>query len=305
MAFTVTVLGNNAAVPAQGRHPTALVVNLNEQFYLLDCGEGTQMRLLDLKIKPGRLHTIFISHLHGDHYFGLVGLLTSFHLNRRELPLTIICPKGLQEIIQLQFKYSDTHLCYPLHIIEVDAESNKKVFENNAVEVFTIPMIHRIPTCGYLFREKEGQRRINVEATTKYEVSFQHFNNLKAGKDYINTKGETIKNESLTFNPHPIRTFAFCSDTLYTETYLDIIKNADTIYHESTFLEEDGERATERFHCTAIQAATIAKKAHVKKLLLGHFSAKYPGTDLFGIEARTVFENSVATVEGESYNVGE
>ena len=305
MTFSVTVLGNNAALPAKGRHPTALVLNHNEEFCLLDCGEGTQMRFIDLKIKTGRLHTIFISHLHGDHCFGIPGLLTSLHLNRREQPLTIIGPKGLKEIIELQFSYSDTHLCYPLHFMEVDTKAHAKVYENDLIEVFTIPMTHRIPCCGYLFKEKVGLRKINIEEVTRLEIPYSFYSGFKQGKDYVTEKGETILNKQLTFDPGPPRTFAFCSDTIFNEKYIDILHGADLIYHESTFLEEDKEKATDRFHCTAEQAATIAKKAGVKKLLLGHFSARYETLEMFGAEAKTVFTNSVVSREGETYNVGE
>jgi ribonuclease Z len=301
MTFNVTILGNNAAIPAFGRHTTAQVVNHNEEFFLLDCGEDTQSRLKENKIKPGRLNNIFISHLHGDHYFGLIGLITTLHLNRRTNPLNIYAPKGIKEIIELQLNYSNTITSYSLNFFEVDTQSHYKIFENQNLQVFTIPHVHRIPCCGYLMLEKKGVRRINVEEINKFNIPFELYDNIKSGLDITLDDGTFINNKSVTLDPHTIRSYAFCSDTIYTDTYIEIIKGVDLLYHESTFLSDDESRAKERYHCTAKQAAQIALAANAKKLLLGHFSSKYENTFLFENEAREIFEPSYASVEKSTY----
>lgn len=302
MTFEVTILGSNSAIPAHGRHPTAQVLNHNENFFLLDCGEGTQMRLSQLKIRRSKIDHIFISHLHGDHYYGLPGLITSYHLLQRKEPLHIFAPNGLKEIIDLNFKYSNTHLLYELQFHEFGCDSPEKIFESGELIVTTIPMNHRIPCCGFIFREKKHPRKILPEKLEAYHVPVSAIADLKHGKDFV-TEGKTIRNSELTGDSPPQRSYAFCSDTLYNEGIISMIEGADLVYHEATFMNESADRATQTFHCTTAQAATIANKARAGKLLIGHFSAKYTELELMLEEARVIFPNTELAIEGEKYSV--
>ncbi|MBK9733060.1 MAG: ribonuclease Z [Chitinophagaceae bacterium] len=297
MTFEVTILGSNSALPAHGRHPTSQVLNHNEKLFLIDCGEGTQIQLTNYRIKRSKINQIFISHLHGDHYYGLIGLLTSYHLLKRVEPLHLFCPKGLKEILDLNFKYSDTHLTYELVVHEIDCSSSKLVFENEHLSVTTIPMKHRIPCCGFLFREKARDRRILPEKLEQFEIPLSNIVDLKAGKD-VTVGGRTIANHELTGEPPAPRCYAFCSDTLYSEHFLTQVKGVDLLYHEATFMEESAERASLTFHSTTLQAAKIALKAEVKKLLIGHFSAKYEDLQLVLQEAASIFPDTQLAIEG-------
>jgi ribonuclease Z len=302
MTFEVTILGSNSALPAHGRHPTSQVLNHNEKIFLLDCGEGTQIRMSQLKIKRSKIDHIFISHLHGDHYYGLIGLLTSYHLLRRSEPLHLYAPKGLKEIIDLNFVYSNTKLVYDLIVHETDCETSVLIFENDALMVSTIPMKHRIPCCGFLFREKNHERKIIAEKLTEYAIPVSAIPDLKKGSD-LQLDGKTIPNAELTTDPPPPRTYAFCSDTLYNEEVAEYAKEVDLMYHEATFMEESKERAELTFHSTTLQAATIAKMARVKKLMIGHFSAKYENLELLRKESSTIFENTILAIEGDTYRL--
>ena len=302
MTFEVTILGSNSAIPAHGRHPTAQVLNHNEKFFLLDCGEGTQMRLSQLKIRRSKIDQIFISHLHGDHYYGLPGLLTSYHLLQRREPLHIFAPKGLKEIIELNFKYSNTRLIYDLQFHEFGCVSPEKIFESEELIVTTLPMNHRIPCCGFLFREKKHSRKILPEMLEVYKIPVSAIADLKRGKDFAIGE-KIIPNSELTSDPLPARTYAFCSDTLYNEEFISLIEGADLMYHEATFMNESAQRAVQTFHCTTAQAATIANKAGAGKLLIGHFSAKYTELELMLEEARVIFQNTELALEGEKFSV--
>ncbi|MBA3647604.1 MAG: ribonuclease Z [Chitinophagales bacterium] len=301
--FEITVLGSNSAIPSHGRHPTSQVLNHNEKYYLIDCGEGTQMQLSTYKIKRSKINHIFISHLHGDHYYGLIGLLTSYHLLKRPEPLHIYGPKGLKEVIDLNFQYSDTHLSYELISHEISYGENL-IFDSDEISVTTIPMKHRIPCCGFLFREKKSGRKILADKMEEYEIPYSMIPDLKKGYD-ITINGLSILNQEVTADPPLPRSYAFCSDTKSNEDIIPQISNADLLYHEATFMEESVERAALTFHSTAFQAALIARKANVKRLLIGHFSAKY--TELNGIckEAQSIFSNTDVAIEGEKYSIGE
>lgn len=290
-------------MPAYGRHPTSQFLNIGEYCFLVDCGEGTQMQMNRHHIKRSRINQIFISHLHGDHYFGLIGLITSYHLNKRKETLEIFCPEGLKEIVKLHLKVSDTKLNYKIIFHIVDSTQFQKIFENEILEVHSIPLNHRIPTNGFLFREKKNLRRINAIEATRLEIPVSFFNDLKEGKDFVKEDGTFVKNLDVTFEPHRSRSYAFCSDTNYFEPIIDCIKNVDLLYHESTFLDDSVARAAETYHSTAKQAATIALKSEVKKLLLGHFSAKYEDLNLFSAEAKTVFPNAEIAEEGKRFEV--
>lgn len=267
----------------------------------MDCGEATQLQMKRYKLRPQRIGSIFISHLHGDHYLGLMGLLSTMHLMGRVKPLNLYGPKGLAEIITLQLQYSQTVFNYDVNYVEVDTEANKVVHEDDFVTVSSIPLDHRIPCCGYLFQEKKKNRRIRKDVIPE-GFSIRNIIRLKHGEDIFNDDGELLyKNKELTLDPRKSYTYAFCSDTKYNESIIPIVEGADMLYHESTFLDEHMDRASNTYHSTAKEAATIAKKAEVGKLLLGHFSVRYKELEPIEEEARTVFEESYLALEGEEF----
>lgn len=303
MIFELTILGSNAAIPAYNRHPTAQLLQIDQHYFLIDCGEGTQMQLSKFKIRYNRIGYIFISHLHGDHYLGLVGLLSTMHLHKRSEDLYLYGPKGLSDMISLQLKYSDTRLNYRIHFQEIDTEMGQVVLENEWLTVETIPLVHRINCAGFLFREKPKKRRLRKEVLPP-GLSLATMSQLKKGHDITNAEGELIyRNEEYTLPPRKSRSYAYCSDTRYNEDMIGQIQGVDLLYHESTFLEEEAVRAGETFHSTARQAATIARLAQVGKLVLGHYSSRYKDLSLFRAEASLVFESVVLSIEGESIAV--
>jgi ribonuclease Z len=304
MVFELTILGSNASSFAYGRHHTSQLLNHNYEYYLIDCGEGTQIRLNKLDVKVHRIKHIFISHLHGDHYLGLVGLISSMHLNNRTEDLHIYGPAGLDEIITLQLRLSDTQLRYPLHFVETNTEESVCVFENELLTVHTIPLDHRIRCAGFLFREKPKKRRIRMEKL-KNGYTNHDLNQLKLGHDIVDEDGNVLyKNEDVTLPPRPSRSYAYCSDTRYSEAIIPLVQEVDLLYHESTFLNDRLQRATETFHSTAKQAATIALKANVQQLMLGHYSSRYKQLMPLLHEAQEVFANSILSVEGCVVKVG-
>ena len=303
MLFELTILGCNSAIPAYDRHPTAQILNVYENLYLIDCGEGTQMQMTKYNIRRTRINQIFISHLHGDHVFGLIGLLTSLSLAGRKEVLDIFAPAGLEEMIRIQLNHTGGLLNYPMDFHVVDTTSHEKIFEDEHLEVYSIPLIHRIPTSGYLFKEKQRPLNLIQDAIEKYNIQFEFIPEIKKGKDYITSSGEVIPNQLLTLAPYKPRTYAYCSDTIYTETIVPIIKEADMLYHETTFCEDRAEQAVITKHSTAKQAATIAQKANVGLMITGHYSSRY--LDLYPLlkEAQSVFESTVLGIEGQKYLV--
>ncbi|MEO6849431.1 MAG: ribonuclease Z, partial [Mucilaginibacter sp.] len=236
MRFEVTILGSSSATPIFNRNPSAQALNINEHLYLIDCGEGTQQQMLHFDVKASRIDHIFISHLHGDHYLGLVGLLSSMHLNGRTKPLSIYCPTELKEIIDLQLKYSETSLQYPVNFIFTHADQVEIILDNQDIVVETIPLDHRIPCTGFLFRQKTRQRKIVKEKIEHLDIPAEYFSGLKKGADYLAPDGKLYKNADLTTSPDAAKTYAYCSDTLYNEKYFAQISNSDLLYHESTFM---------------------------------------------------------------------
>ncbi|MEZ4916675.1 MAG: ribonuclease Z [Chitinophagales bacterium] len=301
--FSLTILGCNSAVPAFDRFPTSQLLKYKNESILIDCGEGTQFQFSKFKIKRANLNYIFISHLHGDHYFGLVGLLNSFRLGGREAPLHIYGPPELEQIIQLQADYTREDWLYPVYFHAHNYGKSYKIAETKYLEVFTIPLEHRIPCNGFLFVEKPKPKKINAEALLKYSVPNTFIPKLRIGKDFVNDKGEIIKNELLTFEPEVCKKYAYCSDTVYNEAIIPIIKDADLLYHEATYLSSEEDKAEKWNHSTAKQAALIAKKANVGKLILGHYSAKYHDIRPFQAEAKEVFENTELAVDGKEFEV--
>ncbi len=297
--LAVTILGNNSAVPAHNRHPTSQVIQTHDHKFLVDCGEGTQMQMSAYKIKPGKINRIFISHLHGDHYFGLVGLLTTLGLNNRKTELNIYSPEGLKEIVELQFKMADANLSYPLHFHILKNEGI--IYEDKKIEIKCFRVNHRIECWGFLFSEKKNSRKIDPRKVAQYNIPTSHYEHLQEGGDYITASAEIIKNDILTSPGLHSSSYAYCADTGYFEQIVDKIKDVDLLYHESTYLDAFEEKASARFHSTSRQAATIAKKANVKKLLLGHFSSMYDNIDQFKNEACEIFENTECAIEGVCY----
>lgn len=297
--IAVTILGNNSAVPAYGRHPTAQVVQTRNHFFLIDCGEGTQMQMSLYKIKRSKINHIFISHLHGDHYFGLIGLLNSFALNRRDNDLHIYAPEGLEKIIQLQLTLADAQLPYLIHYHKLEKEGI--LIEDDKIQVSAFKVNHRITCFGFVFREKKFLRKLNIEQVRKFNIPKEFYGNLHHGDDYFTPENEVIQNEILTTAASPAKTYAYCADTAYFENICQHIRDVDLVYHEATYLHELEEKARARFHSTTIHAATIAKKSNVGRLLLGHFSSMYEELEIFREEARTVFENTEISQEGTCY----
>jgi len=299
--LAVTILGNNSAVPAFDRHPTSQVVTLNGENFLVDCGEGTQIQMINYKIRRSRITHVFISHLHGDHYFGLAGLLNSFSLLSRQQELHVFGPSALKEIIEMQLRVADTRMCYPLHFHSITGPAT--LVDNENIEIKCFPTQHRIECYGFSFREKRKPRRLIIDSVKENNIPLHFYENLRNGEDFVTSLGEVIKNDWLTTKATPGKTYAFCADTRYNESMIEHIRDFDMIYHETTYLDSFGERAYERFHSTTRQAATIAQKAGVKKLLIGHFSSKYDKLDEFEKEAREVFKNTELALEGVSYRI--
>ncbi|PJJ79168.1 ribonuclease Z [Mucilaginibacter auburnensis] len=301
MRFEVTILGSSSATPIYNRNPTSQVLNINERLYLIDCGEGTQQQMLRFDIKASRIDHIFISHLHGDHYLGLVGLLSSLHLNGRKKPLALYGPAPLMEIIDLQLKYSETVLQYQIQFTATDASKVETILINDDVTVETIPLDHRIPCTGFLFREKKRLRKLIKEELERLNVSVAYYTAIKKGADYTAPDGTVYPNEQLSVDSNAPRTYCYCSDTMPTPSYFDQIKNADLLYHEATFLNAMLDRAIETHHTTALQAGEVALNNQAKKLLIGHFSARYKVLDELLDEAMSVFPNTELAIEGKTF----
>ncbi len=302
MIFSVQILGSNSALAANGRYPTAQVLRYDNSSFLIDCGEGTQMRMSKFHVKRSKIKHIFISHLHGDHYFGLIGLLTSYHLMKREAPLTIFAPEPLENIINTQLQASNTVLKYPITYVVTKANKKNQIFENDHLKVFSFPLKHRIPTTGFLFEEKVASRRVDGSKTDILKLSRQQFNALKDGED-ITVNDVVYKNETLTFDPYKSRSYAFCSDTVFYPELSEVISNVDLLYHEATFTKEAVQRALDTYHSTTEQAGEIAKIVDAKQLLIGHFSSKYRELNPVLEETKEVFSNTKLAIEGDTFEI--
>lgn len=304
MSLKLTILGYNSAVPKRKVAPTAQLLEVESRMFLIDCGEGTQVQLRKAKAKFSRINHIFISHLHGDHVFGLIGLISSFQLLGRETPLHIFGPKGIQDFIMNQLRHTESKCTYELLFTELDKTESVKIYEDEKVEVFTIPLQHRIYTNGYLFREKPKLRKLNIDAIHGYpEIEICDYENLRRGRDFKLENGELIPNSKLTFDPPKTQSYAFCSDTCYWPEIVPIIKGVDLLYHESTFLSDLQEMADRTAHSTAREAAMIARDAEVGQLILGHFSNRYEDLSVFLDEAKPVFENTILPTQLGVYEI--
>ncbi len=303
MPFELTILGSSSATPTFNRHPTAQVLNIRERFFLIDCGEGTQTQLVRYKLRYNRIGHIFISHLHGDHYLGLMGLLSTMHLQGRTTELHLFAQQELMDIIELQLRLSQTVLRYNLIFHPVKNYSGNVIHEDEDVIVSTMVLNHRIPCTGFLFREKPKPRKLLINKMKQYNIPFQYFAGIKNGEDFEDDFGNIIANKDLTMSSGKPRSYAFCSDTMYMEQLADEVKDVDLLYHESTFMHDLLDRAKATFHSTSIEAATIALKATVGQLIIGHFSARYKDLLPMLREARTVFANTELAIEGTKFVV--
>lgn len=297
----LTILGCYAATPRTLTNPTSQVLEIKNRLFLIDCGEGTQVQLRKNKIKFSKINHIFISHLHGDHLYGLIGTISTFSLLGRTTDLHVYGPKGIKELILLQLKLTESWTTYNLFFHELESKESEIIFEDKRVIVKTIPLKHRVYTNGYLFQEKPDERKLDVEAVQKYDIHVAYYQKIKNGSDITLDNGTVIENEKLTFDPPPAKSYAFCSDTVYHEAVIPIIQNADILYHESTFLNSEAPLAQKTLHSTAKEAATIALKANVKQLILGHYSTRYDGLERFKEEAEQVFPNVLLADDGVSF----
>ena len=297
----LTILGNNSAIPAFGRNPTAQVLQSDEDYFLIDCGEGTQLQMARYKVRSSRINHIFISHLHGDHYFGLIGLITSMSLLNRVQDLHIYGPAPLEQIINLQLNVADIKLSYLLKFYSIADEG--VIVDESKFSVTAFQVKHRIECWGFLFKQKRKPRSIDPARVKAYEIPSSFYEKLQRGEDYTNRKGTIIPNEEVTIANTPAKSYAYCADTIFDESLADKIQGVDLLYHETTYLKESAEKAAARFHCTTEQAARIALKAGAKKLIIGHFSSRYEVLDEFLSETIEVFENTELAMEGACFKV--
>lgn len=295
--FAITILGSNSALPAYGRHPSSQLINIHQSCLLMDCGEGTQFRLKTFKCSPMKIDYIFISHLHGDHVFGLPGLLTSYILLRRTHELTIVGPKGIKGFVETIFHYTYTTLPFPLKIIETDPTVSKLIFENTDFQAITLPLDHSIPCNGYLFREKQGHYNIDKSIISEYQLTIQDILQIKDGYTIETIKGKLEPYQALYQKKTPA-SYAYCTDTAYRPDLADLLLGVDTIYHETTYEHDLAEKARERKHSTSHEAAITAKNANAKMLIIGHLSSKYPNHFKILEECRAVFPNTHYAFEG-------
>lgn len=303
MGFELTILGSSSATPIYNRHPTSQLLYIRERHFLIDCGEGTLMQLLRYRIKYHKISHIFISHLHADHYLGLMGLLSTFNLQGRTVSLHLYGQQELMDVLEMQLRLSNTQLRYHLIFHPVRHYTAEVILENEDLLVRSIVLNHRIPCTGFLFLEKSKPRKLIVAKLQHYNIPFAFYARIKNGEDYEDDYGKKIPNKELTDDPPVPRSYAYCSDTVYDENIINDISGVDLLYHESTFLHENAERARQTYHTTSLQAAMIAQKAGAAKLLLGHFSGRYKDLSPLLVEAKTVFENTDLAIEGRKFKI--
>jgi ribonuclease Z len=304
LEFEVTILGSNSAIPAHGRNQTSQLVSVGNSFLLIDCGEGTQIQLRKFRLKFGRIDFILISHLHGDHFYGLMGLISSFHLVKRERLLTIFGPSGLDEIITTQLKHTNTKLSFPLRFVPTRADGKNLILEEPMFRVYTFPLQHRIPCTGFLIEEKPGLRNMVKEKLAKVQMPIEAIISLREGKDYLGTDGKILfRVDEFTYPPKESKKYGYCSDTIFDPSLVEYIKDVDLLYHEATFGDDETERAGTTFHSTSRQAAVIAMKANAGRLLLGHYSSRYKDLRPILDQAKEVFENSFLSEEGITFTI--
>lgn len=297
----LTILGCNAATPRKNAQTTAQLLEIKGQLILIDCGEGTQIQLRKLGIKFARIQHIFISHLHGDHFYGLIGLISTFRLLGRTADLHVYGPKGIKEIISLQLKLAKSWTDYSLYFHELESTTSELILDHEKFTVETLPLDHRVYTNGYLFREKEGPRKINKDMIDQHGVDISDMENLKQGKDIRLDDGTLLANSLLTFPPDSPKSYAFCSDTAFKPDLSDLVAGVSCLYHEATFLDLHKELAQKTKHSTAAEAAQIAASAQVGHLILGHFSSRYPDLNEFIVQANKYFKNVSLAEDGKNF----
>ncbi len=300
--MNLTILGCHSATPTASAHPTAQVLEMKGHLFLIDCGEGTQVQLRRCKVKFARIKHIFISHLHGDHFFGLPGLISTFLLLGRKEELHIYGPKGIKEAILLLLKLGKTYTNFPLYFHELTETSPQLLFEDSKASVETIPLLHRVYTNGFLFKEQLDDRKLNIEEARRLDIDLSYYNKIKQGFDVENKAGVLIKNERITYNPPAPKSYAYCSDTAYNPEMVPQIEGTTVLYHESTFLEEHHHLCDKTKHSTAKEAGVIARKAKVDTLILGHYSGRYLNFELFKNEAQEVFKNVELAEDGKRFS---
>ncbi|MCG1037014.1 ribonuclease Z [Polaribacter sargassicola] len=304
MSIQLTILGCHSATPRANAFPTSQYLQINNNHFLIDCGEGTQRQMRKYKVGFSKINHIFISHLHGDHFYGLVGLLSTYGILNREKELHIYGPKGIKEVTLLQLKISQSHAKYQIIFHELSSKESELIFEDDKVSVRTIPLEHRVYTNGYLFKEKEKSKKLNMLNLSGYpEIDKADYLNIKAGKDITLPSGEVVANTELTLPPKKPLSFAFCSDTCYKPDIVSIIKDTDLLYHEATFLADREDLAKKTKHSTTVEAAKIAKAANVNQLIIGHYSGRYKDINIFKEEAQEVFKNTDLAEPGKIFNV--
>ena len=301
--FELTILGCGSAKPTMKHFPSSQVLNVRDKMFMIDCGEGSQLQYCKSRLPFNRLNHIFISHLHGDHWFGLPGLISTFNLQGRTAELHVHSPQGLQQMMQPIMDYCNYDMTYQVYFHEFSTDEPAVIFEDRTLTVSTIPLTHRVPTCGFLFKEKEGLRHILRDMIDAYHIPLAYINNIKAGADFVLPDGEVIPNERLTTPPSLVHSYAYCSDTMYRPEIVELVRGVDLLYHEATYAAEDEVKAQKHFHSTTLQAAQIAKDAQVKHLLIGHFSARYTDEDKLLSEAKSVFTNTLLANEGCVFEV--
>jgi len=297
----LTILGCGSALPTRRNFPSAQILTLRDKQYLIDCGEGTQIRMRQLKVNNTRFGRIFISHLHGDHCFGLIGLISSFGMLNRTADLHIHAHIDLEAILAPQIRYFCAELPFKIYFHAVNPAKHELIFEDRSVAVYSIPLKHRVPTCGFLFEEKPRERHIIREMIDFYKIPLFLIHKIKKGDDFITTEGELIPNNRLTTPATPPKRFAYCSDTTFDEKIIPVIQGVDCLYHEATFAQDELQRAKKTMHSTAKQAGEMARKANVKKLIIGHYSARYSNQEIIHKEAKSVFSNTVMGEDMVSY----
>ncbi|KOY50772.1 ribonuclease Z [Polaribacter dokdonensis] len=304
MSLNLTILGCHSATPRVNAYPTSQYLEINNRHFLIDCGEGTQRQMRKYKVGFSKIDHIFISHLHGDHFYGLVGLLSTYGILSREKELHIYGPKGIKEVTLLQLNISQSHAKYKTVFHELSSNKSELIFEDDKVSVSTIPLNHRVYTNGYLFKEKEKPKKLHMGNISNYEeIGRADYLNIKAGKDITLSTGEIIPNDELTLPPKKALSFAFCSDTMYKPDIVPIIKDVDLLYHEATFLADREDLAKKTKHATSKQAAQIAKDANAKQLVVGHYSGRYKDISLFQKEAQEIFNNTELAVPGKNFKI--
>ena len=303
MGFSVTTLGTASAIPFPSRFPTAHLLNADERFYLIDCGEGTQLQLRRYKIKFQRIQHLFISHLHGDHVFGLPGLLSTLSMMGRKMDLQVYAPRDLQKnLVQVLYQYVP-NMTFRVEFHPLNTESEEMILDDGKIQVWSFPLAHRIPACGFLFKEIQKPRNVRKECLELYNIPLKAIPSIKAGCDFVTEDGTCVPNERMTVLPAPSRSYAFCSDTAYSESYLSRIAGVDLLYHEATFLSSDASMALKTFHSTAADAARIALKSGAKKLIIGHYSSRYPDISVLEEEARSIFPETYAAKDGDCFEI--